>query len=1011
MAISRSERDLAAWVDRCRRSGGEGGVAAGGDLDGGGGADVAALLVPPNARAFEDVISGLLSLPPYFVVDDDVGGGDGGDTSGPKWTRTDRSGRATRILDMMEAYHEPPGKLYDVVIASHCADVLDHLSSLSVSRISTSNDGGDRQRRLRWEGGGRRGGEERWREDGIEGDAIDADDEWDYHGRRRAAYRSARSALRILNRSEELYRETGMASNRLPSVSSYVAVMDAWKALAVDASTWSDAGKGKRKIDEAMEVMRNLRKRRMRVYDPHSNESGDDDGKEGGGGRDSRSDHDVEYSVLPPVEVVASMTVDEVLNFGVKVLRESVPAYRLRPRTSDDDGDDEYVDDAGEDPTTTRIGTWHFNRLIFDLAKYPQPLTGPLAQDLLDYMVSTMRAEDRWRRGEGTGEEERCGGAIDSTTRSANNKIVPKPNVETVNGVLRAWMVTPRSHHPDVARRAEAVLARLAAWQSEGILWNVTANTVSYNTCINIWKECSADVPGAAQRATDILLLMEEESSSASVTTGGVVVVAPDVVSYATCMGAWAERSFLDPDAGKNAEEILMRMYNRNKVSDLAPRPTTRCFNAVLLAYANSNGGQRSGGGKRALELLRFMERLNSEGYADLSPDIFTFNIVMKALANCGERGAARKANLLLQRMEDSHARGNTGLKPDLLSYNTVLDAFSKEGDAKSAERLLEQMLDNDDGVIKPDSHSYTSVLMAWSRNEDKSMAVSRAEDLFNDIEKRYASGESYFRADTGVYNALIKCWAKSGERKALYRVNQILSLMEELGFQGGDSTVQPNSRTYCAVLDTLAKSKNYKAHSKSLEILERMHELYSKGYNSVRPCVRAYSIVLSTIARSRRQSKALEAQELLHKMEAEYRGGNSACRPNVYSYNAVLNAAAFSGRDEGEMEDAFRVACLTFDELRMSAYLEPSDVSYGTFIKAIKQLMPESDVRDNLVKGLFRKCCRDGLVSNFVLKEMADLATPDLYQSLLKGVTSDYGNFPKSWSAKVREQSNALQI
>ena len=84
--------------------------------------------------------------------------------------------------------------------------------------------------------------------------------------------------------------------------------------------------------------------------------------------------------------------------------------------------------------------------------------------------------------------------------------------------------------------------------------------------------------------------------------------------------------------------------------------------------------------------------------------------IDFQALANCGERGAARKANLLLQRMEDSYARGNTGLKPDLLSYNTVLDAFSKEGDAKSAERLLKQMLDKDDGVVKPDSHSYTSV-------------------------------------------------------------------------------------------------------------------------------------------------------------------------------------------------------------------------------------------------------------------------------------------------------------
>ena len=64
----------------------------------------------------------------------------------------------------------------------------------------------------------------------------------------------------------------------------------------------------------------------------------------------------------------------------------------------------------------------------------------------------------------------------------------------------------------------------------------------------------------------------------------------------------------------------------------------------------------------------------------------------------------------MLQRMDDSYTKGNTVLKPDLLSYNTVLDAFSKEGDAKSAERLLGQMLDRDDDAVVPDSHSYTSV-------------------------------------------------------------------------------------------------------------------------------------------------------------------------------------------------------------------------------------------------------------------------------------------------------------
>ena len=81
-----------------------------------------------------------------------------------------------------------------------------------------------------------------------------------------------------------------------------------------------------------------------------------------------------------------------------------------------------------------------------------------------------------------------------------------------------------------------------------------------------------------------------------------------------------------------------------------------------------------------------------------------------QALASCGERGAAHKANQLLQRMEASHAKGDSSLKPDVLSYNTVLDAFSKEGDAKSAERLLEQMLRKSDEMLKPNAYSYTAV-------------------------------------------------------------------------------------------------------------------------------------------------------------------------------------------------------------------------------------------------------------------------------------------------------------
>ncbi len=186
------------------------------------------------------------------------------------------------------------------------------------------------------------------------------------------------------------------------------------------------------------------------------------------------------------------------------------------------------------------------------------------------------------------------------------------------------------------------------------------------------------------------------------------------------------------------------------------------------------------------------------------------------------------------------------------------------------------------------------------------------------------------------------------------------------------------------------------------------MEEFYSEGHECVRPCARAYSIVISTIARSKKKDKAQLAQEILHRMESEYRKGNDSARPTVYSYNAVLNAAAFTNGDEMEQEQAFKVACLTFDELRNSDYLRPSHVSYGTFLKAINKLMPESDVRNDLVKGLFRRCCRDGQVGDLVLRSMKSLTTPDLYQSLLEGVV-DYG-LPKSWSANVRERDSGLR-
>ena len=831
----------------------------------------------PDASVFSEVIRGWLAMPPSAVDSSSSTLEEDDDASmeelrvvmnqGKRHRRKDsiesHSQRAIRLLDRMESMHQPTASLYDNVILSICNEAFHLLNQPQTSNskqppstITTSQ-----------------------------------------------AWKCATSAYQLLNTSEELYRETGVSS-QAPAISSYVAVMDVWRALAVQAQ---EDGDDKSRM-EALEIVKGLHGRRLEVYS--WNEGMDNNAAAG------VQEEGVKYHVLT---VENTFSVQQVLQSAMDMLRRAEPSYQ--PSHEFDS-----------------IGTWHFNQLIFDLAKYPQPFSGPLAQDLLEYMVATVQRFDN-----------HISSNTSSTNQETSNPIIPKPNTATINGVLKAWMVTPPK--VDAPRRAESVLAQIAIWQSQGILWGseVRPDVVSYNTCIACWKD--SGIPGAAARSTEILNLLETDEH-----------VRPDVITYASCMGAWAEAASTEKGAAKKAEEILTRMYQRSKEEEECPKPNTRCFNAVLLAYAN---GRETGGGKRALDLLRFMERLSSEGYPDMKPDSYTLNIVMKALTNCGEEGAAEKAKDILKRMEDSYANGDKRRNADLLSYNIVLDSFAKKGDAISAEALLNQMYkgakrDTDVILPLPDAHSYTTILSAWAKYDDKLMAVKRAEDLFNDLESKWAAGETDTRADTSVYNALINCWAKSGDKKTLYRVTQILDLMEELGLQGGDSDVAPNTRTYCAVLDALARSRNWKAYNESLGILDRMEELYAEGYESVRPCARAYSIVISTIARSRKKGKAIKAQEILHRMENEYRKGNMAARPTVYSYNAVLNAAAYTPRgDEHEQEEAFKVACLTFDQLRMSDYLKPSHVSFGTFLKAIQNHMPSSQVRDDLVESVFRRCCR----------------------------------------------------
>jgi len=586
---------------------------------------------------------------------------------------------------------------------------------------------------------------------------------------------------------------------------------------------------------------------------------------------------------------------------------------------------------------------YNFNLIINALAQTKKAWAARACEDILDYMI---REHVEFK----------------SLT----------PSIETINGCINAWARC--TSETDSAAKAEAILEKLnLAQTTSGLLNNVVPDNVSYNTIIR--------ANGAnAERAEAILDTMTELYEST-----GDEKIKPDIISYSSVLNAYAKAASHDINSSSKSEEILNKMVKMQEKEETGILINTWCFNTVLNAYAVQ------GGGSRASSLLNLMETM-AETNDRLKPDTYSFNTVLKALANSKEKGSVERARSILEKMENKYANGDDSAKPDAITYNTVILAYGNNGGkdagkrAKSILTLMENRFKGGDLDVRPTSSTYTALIKAfnWERESTR-----LSEELVDSLKQNPASENGLIRPDTAIYNALLNTWSKSGSRYAVQRAEEIFAEMKETYEETGNASVQPNSRTYTTLIDTLAKSGGRNAPSRCLEVLEEMENLSEKGKINAKPNVYTYTAVISCIARSRDKEKAVQAVSVLQRMEEEYRKGNKSARPNVVAYNSVLNACAYTPGGGEAIETAFKIACLVFDEIRTSCHVKPTHVSYGTFLCVCANLMPESEVRDNLVEATFKRCARDGLVSKMVWRNLSNAASPTLLGNFLEQANS----------------------
>jgi pentatricopeptide repeat protein len=149
----------------------------------------------------------------------------------------------------------------------------------------------------------------------------------------------------------------------------------------------------------------------------------------------------------------------------------------------------------------------------------------------------------------------------------------------------------------------------------------------------------------------------------------------------------------------------------------------------------------------RLLERMEAMYESGSffkGGKGGAKPDIITYNSVLNAFAKCGGPRSARRAENMLDKLEDSYDKSRDGMGgvggsssssssssssvcPDVYSYNIVISAWANCGQADRAVALLDRMAYRTKEAkarLIPDATTYNSVLHAWSQSLDRNAPV-----------------------------------------------------------------------------------------------------------------------------------------------------------------------------------------------------------------------------------------------------------------------------------------------
>lgn len=393
-----------------------------------------------------------------------------------------------------------------------------------------------------------------------------------------------------------------------------------------------------------------------------------------------------------------------------------------------DDGDGGYSN-ISPLPLTMMPNLKTYNMVIDSISKSKRKDAITLIHSLLSYMEQTSNSTNNitpdiisynsllYAYSQNSSNDPCAAHACETILRA-----LPPSLTDTIsyNITMRAWNRSKDKYAPN---RAEALLYEMqehtnyVSYGDDDTGPSIRPNHVSFTTVIDAWGK-SKDLD-AAERSEELLDLMERLGRQ------GLEGLKPNIMTYNAVLNAWASSPL--PHSARRAERILMGMIERcgnDELRDIENSsvvvPGTISFSICIKAWAHSD---ERGASTHTLALLQTMLDIDGTSFYKFrtSPDVGTFNMVLRSLANDSDPSKTVHAERLLKQME------HLNLNPDLQTFNQVLrcccttrteDDIVKRGAVRLATQVLLELRRGEGrrGGVKPDPYTFNFFIKVCDR-------------------------------------------------------------------------------------------------------------------------------------------------------------------------------------------------------------------------------------------------------------------------------------------------------